>query len=211
MSHGAEKVYLNASIVFAALTAALFTGLGFTTNPQLAPILAILSGMTTMGALTSFQRFLDASHKTPVLRVSFNEDFLSTVIAKAYQKPADQEKKNETNLQALPWAISSDQLLGVDNALALAKLRMDIESELRRLAYGTSLSLPQHVAVNIRGLAKELTAAGSLPAQLLEPLSEVTNVCNRGIHGEEVSNELAASVLKVGNQLLEGLRLLPVK
>jgi hypothetical protein len=85
---------------------------------------------------------------------------------------------------------------------------MDLETELRRIAHQAEISLPTH-SLSIKAIAQQLTTAGLLPAQFLEPLREIADVCNRGVHGGDVPNELAASVVRVGDQLLESLRFLP--
>jgi hypothetical protein len=198
------KIYLNASIFLAFLSTALLVGTGYAAN-TIAPVLAMLSGMTTMGALTFFQRFLEISGRNQVVDISFNEGFLRVSIEEVFRKLA---KERRPHAEPLPWELSSHQLIGVDNALALAKLRMDLEAQLRRTAHEAAISIKDR-SISIMAIAQELVTAKVLPAQFLEPLSEVANVCNRGVHGEEVSNELAISVVSIGDQLLEGLRLLP--
>jgi hypothetical protein len=108
-----------------------------------------------------------------------------------------------------PWDLSAGQLVGVDNALALARLRMDVERELRRIAGEAQIDLSIR-PVGITGLARELVSKQVLPAALLGTLQEITGICNKAIHGTEVSDETAAAVVRVGAQLLEGLYFLPV-
>ena len=100
--------------------------------------------------------------------------------------------------------------MGADNALALACLRIDIERELRRIAHEAQVDLTGR-PVGITGLARELVSNEVIPAAIVEALYEIAKVCNRGIHGEEIPNDLTAAVIRVGGQVLERLRLLPVQ
>jgi hypothetical protein len=107
-----------------------------------------------------------------------------------------------------PWDLTAGQLIGADNALALARLRMDIERELRRIALETQIDLSLR-PVGIKSLARELVSKEVLPVTLMEPLEEVAKICNLAIHGGKVADDVAAAVVRVGGQLLEQLRLLP--
>ena len=104
-----------------------------------------------------------------------------------------------------PWDLSAGQLVGTNNALGLARLRMDLERELRRLAYESQIDLSVR-PIGVMGLARELVSKQILPPTLLDVLQQVVSVCNKGIHGEELSEAVTASVVRVGGQLLERLR-----
>jgi hypothetical protein len=85
---------------------------------------------------------------------------------------------------------------------------MDIEAELRRIAHETHLDLSVR-PVGLLSLARDLVDKDVEPIVFLEALRDVSAVCNRGIHGEGVPNDVTASVVRVGVQLLERLRLFP--
>lgn len=173
-------------------------------------VVMIISGMTAMGALTAFQRFTESDRAGPLVSNTFNETFLSRSIAEGLPgletAPSDAERRQPISLP--PWDLTAGQLVGTDNALALARLRMDMERELRRIAHEAQLDLSTR-PVGIPGLARELVSKEVLPVTFLGALQEITTVCNRGIHGEEVPDDVAAAVVRVGGQLLERLRLLP--
>jgi hypothetical protein len=59
-------------------------------------------------------------------------------------------------------------LLGADNALALARLRMEIERELRRIALETQIDLSLR-PFGIEALARELVGKEVLPVTLMDP------------------------------------------
>lgn len=201
-----RKTYLNASLIFAALTAAFLTAVNYTSvQSKVGQVLAILSGMTAMGAVTYFQRYVEKNVGTT--DISFNEPFLATSISEAFNKVATDFELKENDRFARPYAdMTPGQLVGSDNALALAKLRIELEVELRRITVEAGLT---ERPLGIANLAQQLVAANALPAEFLEPLKEISDVCNKGIHGTEIPDDLAASVTRVGSQLVERLRLLP--
>jgi hypothetical protein len=65
-------------------------------------------------------------------------------------------------------SVTAGQLIGADNALALARLRMDIERELRRIALETQIDLSLR-PVGIKALARELVSKEVLPVTLMDP------------------------------------------
>ena len=77
--------------------------------------------------------------------------------------------------------------------------------ELRHIAYNNQTDISSR-PLGITRIAQELAAREILPATWLEPLNEITFVCTQAIHGTEVSDDIAASVVSVGGQLLEQLR-----
>jgi hypothetical protein len=202
-----DKTFLSASLALAGLTAIFLIAASLTGDAyRINSILIILSGMTTMGSFTSFQRFIEGG-KTYAsnLPVKFNEEFLSTSIAQAFKQLTEGRVLPEKR-QLPSWELTSDHLIGKDNALALAKLRIDLESELRHIAFNVEVNLPER-PINALEIARKLIGERILPAEMLEPLKDVLAVCNRGVHGEEIPDALASSVVRIGNELLEQLRI----
>jgi hypothetical protein len=108
------------------------------------------------------------------------------------------------------------ELIDRDPALGLARLRMDLEQELRRL--WESAEIPRHGqrATEIRGrqyvpptgMARDLMRADILGRDVAEPLSSVLDLANRAIHGEYVPSEVASDIAGVGIRVLEALRVI---
>jgi hypothetical protein len=190
-------------------SSALVTGvLLYTANlhigQDISQLLIVLSGMTTMATFTALQRLIEGDGKR-IPSTTFNETFLSRSIG---ESKIDRPPAEPINLP--PWDLSASQLVGIDNALALARLRMDLERELRRIAHESHIDVSTRPAGAI-SFARELARKGIIPAALLTPVQEVVTICSRAIHGQDdVPNELAFSVLRVGGQILEELRPLPV-
>jgi hypothetical protein len=166
-------------------------------------VVMIVSGMTAMAALTAFQRFVESDKGSPLIPVTFNETLLSTYISEGlptFQPPPSEKPP--------PWELSADQLVGTDNAVALVRLHIDIERQLRRIAHAVRVDLATRPAGAV-GLARELVGKEVLPVTFLEPLQKITQIRNLSVHGADISDNVAAAVVRVGNQLLERLRGLP--
>lgn len=172
--------------------------------PEIDQVLLLIAGMTTIAALTAFQQSVENSTSPSFVRVPFDEVLVSKSLSEGFTaldtSPTEDEKVAE------PWDLSLGQLVGLDNSLALAKLRIELERELRHIAYNNQTDISSR-PLGITRMAQELVSRKILPPTWLGPLKEITHVCNHAIHGEtEVPDDIAASVVSVGGQLLEQLR-----
>jgi hypothetical protein len=159
-------------------------------------VLIVVSGMVIFSAFSAFQRFLESREDTPVIHVSFNETILRNALAEERVKPTAKEP---------PWEIDSAQLVGIDNVLAAAKLRMELESELRRIAFEYGIKLERRL-FSFKQLIDQLAEREVLSLPVQAALRDIMPICNRAIHGENLTNEDAVRVVRVGNQLLDVLR-----
>ena len=196
------------SLAIGGFFALLTTGLLFLVAqdkiaPEINQVLILIAGMTTVAALTAFQQSVENSMSSSFVHVSFNEVLVSQSLSEGFTtpnpSPVDGEKITE------PWDLSIGQLVGLDNSLALAKLRMELERELRHIAYNNQTDISSR-PLGVTRIAQELVSRKILPAIWLGALKEITVVCDQAVHGTEVSDEIAASVVRVGGQLLEQLR-----
>ena len=162
-----------------------------------------------MAALTAFQRLVERDWENSTVHITLTKCFLVVPFGrtpKIQGTTSSADHKAPSNLP--PWDLTAGQLIEADNALALARLRMDIERELRRIALETQIDLSLR-PFGIKALARELVSKEVLPVTLMEPLEEVAKICNIAIHRGKVVDDVAAAVVRVGGQLLEQLRLLP--
>ena len=196
------------SLAIGGFFAVLTTGLLFlVAQDRIAPeanqVLVLIAGMTTVAALTAFQQSVENSASPSFDHVSFNEVLVSQGLSEGHTipdpSPVDREKVAE------PWDLSLGQLVGSDNSLALAKLRMELERELRHIAYNNQTDISSR-PLGITKIAQELVSRAILSPTWLGALKEITTVCNDAVHGTEVPDDIAASVVRVGVQLLEQLR-----
>lgn len=92
-----------------------------------------------------------------------------------------------------------------DPQLGLAKLRMDIESEVRRI-YGQRVPDPARRGLSLGPMTRELIQRDALPAEIAAPLQDVSALANRAIHGEYIAQESAEEIALIGLRVLEALR-----
>lgn len=174
--------------------------------PAIANILMLLVGLFAMASISAFHRIIEISKDRPVVNITFNEQIVSSQLDTAAErvKPESIDAKIIQTYQE-PWEVQAEDLLGQDNSLALAKLRIDIEKELRQLANiaGIESSLSRY---GLRNLAQELNKREILDRSLLSAIDDILPAVNQAIHGKEVSTDVAASILRLGNKLLNLLR-----
>ena len=166
-------------------------------------ILMLIAGMTTVAALTAFQLSVENSTSSSFSHVSFNEVLVIQSLSDGLTvtEPSSVDEKEV----AEPWDLSLGQLVGLDNSLALAKLRMELERELRHIAYSNQIDISSR-PLGVTGITQELVSREILPDTWLGALKEITSVCNQAVHGAEVPDDIARSVVRFGGQLLEKLR-----
>lgn len=95
-----------------------------------------------------------------------------------------------------------------DPNLALAKLRMELEIEFRRiLGKRTKLGAKTDVKfMSLRSLWQEFFKYFKEKRYLLEALQYVNDICNAAVHGQQVPSEHAVEALSMGFRILEELR-----
>lgn len=176
---------------------------------ELERVLMVVAGMTTFAALTLFLQSVELRHSLATTTsqslsyVSFNEVFVRQSISDG--RTSYDAVATNRDPDSEPWDLTIQQFIGLDNSLALAKLRIDLERELRRIAYDNETDISSR-PLGINGIAQELVSRDILPAMWLGALKEITSVCNRAVHGAEISNDVTVSVVRAGGQLLEQLR-----
>lgn len=208
-----QKPRAAAHPLFPGLVAALVVGLLYWMEKTsgalsgIGQVLLIIAGMTTAGALAAFQRLLAGQRLAPGVSVAFNEALVREALPHALVEapPVDGSQKKARPV----WAVTPGQLVGTDNALALAKLRMDLEQEVRRIASEEGLDVGDRPLGLLLPLLGDMEAHAMLAAGLATALRAVLDVCHQAVHGGKVSNEVAASVVSVGGELLSQLRFRP--
>lgn len=90
-----------------------------------------------------------------------------------------------------------------DHVLALAKIRIEFEKIIFKLFTISGENDDQKITLSaaIRLLAKKEV----INQQIVAPLKDVIAICNRAIHGEEVSKQTAESIIDIGIDLLKKL------
>lgn len=95
------------------------------------------------------------------------------------------------------------QLAKTDRILALAKLRIELEKSLNRLYQLNNLSSKNNkMQLPLGRLVYELTNKDIISQDVAASIRDVTSICNRAIHGEDVRVDDAMSIIDIGASLL---------
>ncbi len=97
------------------------------------------------------------------------------------------------------------ELAKTDKVVALAKLRIELETTLRRLQIRSGGVLPAPRVAPLHHIMRDLIARDILPRDLASSIPDVLALCNRAIHGETIRDSDANTVIEVGGELLQGL------
>lgn len=174
---------------------------------QLLGVLMVLLGFATSALFAALARRPGRSSRNDrmIARSSdFSPALSQEVIAIALPHHLDAPRPPR------PWTLTSAAHVGRDNALALAKLRLDIEDALRQLAYREDRDATTRPAGALT-MGQWLVERGALPAEVLVPMQQLLAVCDDAVHGATISNQLADSVIVVGESLLQRLLSLPTR
>ena len=185
-------------LILASATACLLFVVGTETTSGIDQVLIIISGMTTIAALSAFERFIESKPRSISSGddITFNEFLVSKSILEIEVSELNCQHPEQISVtQASPWDLSLNQLVGTDNSLALAKLKIEIERELRRIAYERSIDISTR-PIDIIGIAEELVSTKAMPDTFLTAIGIISRASDRAIHGAEISDKLNLAMFK---------------
>lgn len=164
-------------------------------------LLVLLSGILVAGAVNAFQRFTEGNFKVTRENLRVAEAAIRELRASVRQT------RSTAAVPQLPrakWDLTSAQLLSADKSLALAKLRIELEKQLRRIASETDIDISTR-PVGLVTILRELIGRDVLPRELEAPLRQVARVCNQAIHGTVVPDPVATRTVSLGSEIWEYL------
>jgi hypothetical protein len=172
----------------------------------------IIAGLLTMRVLIIFQSDLEEGRPKPdpkrQSRITFNERWAQEMLKQSYEKGESVKSPVE------PWEVTSKELVGIDNVLALARVRIDIERELRHIAFASGFESAYYSNTSDRldkllyQLLHEKQEWKVLPSSLVAVISEILKITNQAIHGINVSTETTESVVEVSRDVIRQLRII---
>lgn len=164
----------------------------------------IAAGMFTAAALGALQQLSQGGFR---VRVSFHEQTVSAALRVALSEmPREwQLEVSAETTPSEPRGLGPEQLVATEPALALAKLRLDLEETLRQVASRADVELGTLAAGPV-AMAEELVGRDALPAALVMPVRAIARATSHAIHGADVPPDVAAAVVRVGAVLNRALR-----
>lgn len=99
------------------------------------------------------------------------------------------------------------ELVSSDPVIALAKLRIELEKILKRFYKITLKDKKIKHPLSIWKMVADLSNNEIISQNILGPIREVVSICNRAIHGEDIKQRDAQSIIDSGISLFEMLQL----
>ena len=170
-------------------------------GPNALSVIWLLAGMFTASFLQfSVQAFSD--RRPYQERISFDLEATSDSIAEIITAEFEEVEPSQPREK---WEPSSEELLISDRSLALARVRIDIEKELRRLSF----PLIADNRISLSRAAEFLARAEIIPAALNSAIRDILPAANNAVHGHDVPIEQAAAIVRLGDDVVRVLRSIP--
>lgn len=198
MTSSSRSLFVSAILLGASALALYMATLG-PSSSGLTQTFVFIAGLLSMSFLSSLSRFAMSSGSRLAVG-SMQLDFDPHVARIALDDVITAEFHELDNRPA--WERSTEALMAEDPTLALAKIRIEIEREVRRIAF--EASLPTHMSLS--GLLTGLSKLHILPSPLQRILHDILPALNRAVHGMEIEREQAQEVLLLGGDLISFLR-----
>lgn len=129
-------------------------------------------------------------------------DKIENLTIKATQEvenSAESKKEISTKYPSAFSVSQSKELLVKDSTLALASLRIEIEKNLK--AFSSKTNIENNEKTSLRKIIQNLNKIGVLSNYHVEALNEILLVCNKAIHGTNVSDSEAKKIIDLAEQL----------
>jgi hypothetical protein len=98
------------------------------------------------------------------------------------------------------WGISSRELVGKDNSLALANLRLELERSVRQVAANQDINI-KDIPIGTQSVIKALKDQ-IIPNDTVKVIGQIEAICNASIHGRYVPSKIAISVVRQGEEII---------
>lgn len=164
-------------------------------------VLMLMAGAAFFSGLAVFFNLLNQPRTAPLIQFNFNADRLQDELGTLIEAEYDEVYPEKT----MPWEPTPDNLVQDDPVLALAKVRIDLERELRRIAIESDL-LRSDQRFNIRRILEQLDQKGKFNPTVIRAIQDILPVCNRAVHGQAVDTETAQNVIDIAREILAILR-----
>jgi hypothetical protein len=165
---------------------------------ELMQIVVLISGVAFFSGLSLLLSFCREPRTMPFIKVAFDgrqlQERLGKVIDVEFTEVSLQEKMQQIE------GYQDDDIV-----LALAKVRIDLERELRRLATETG-AIREDQRFDMRRSIEALEKAESIPVVAIEAIRDILPICNRAIHGQSIDAADARNVIEVAREVMLILR-----
>ncbi|HHL2709621.1 TPA: hypothetical protein ACQ39K_001114 [Yersinia enterocolitica] len=127
---------------------------------------------------------------------------IQKIKAEAEKNVEFKESDNEMGSEIYATTESIRELASSDPVIDLAKVRIELEKVLNRLAKIAEIEVKK---LGLGMLVKTLSNHEIISPSIGKSLTEVIGICNRAVHGEAISEESANTIISLGIELIEDL------
>lgn len=169
---------------------------------ELMQIVAMVAGAIFFSGLAILLSYAREPRSAPIVQITFNGRQLQEKLGKVI----------DTEFTSIDYSKNVppiDAYADDDVVLALAKVRIDIEREIRRLATETG-AIRSDLRFDLRRSIEMLAQTGDIPDVAVEAIRDILPVCNRAIHGEQIDTATARNVIGVARELMTILQGCPL-
>lgn len=207
-----DQQRIRASIAISALLGLIVCALIYVAarkvfEHDITNIIILIAGMLSAATLSNLSRIFDGQIYSNSAMINFDEARTRQVVDLIIDADFEVVNKNR-NEKRDTWEPTTDTLLGQDPNLALAKLRIDLERELRRIASTQDVSLDAR-KISVAYLLESLARNEIIGRDVVSAIKEILPVCNSAIHGGNVKIDVAVKVLDIGADILRILSTYP--
>jgi hypothetical protein len=176
-----------------------------------AAILGFCAGATFTVFLATMERAVadtfSARHAEAPIDLDALHKGLDELLELITEKDGDKtiEGNAKIILESEPQELQPSHLVGTDTPLALAQLRLMLEKQLRKIAAEYEIVLDGRL-IGITSLARLLLEHQLISREAYSGIKDIALVCNQAIHGMDVPEDTAKTIIRAGEEILGLLR-----
>lgn len=164
-------------------------------------IIMMMAGAAFFSGLVVFFNLLTVPRSAPIIQFNFNDQELRHEV----REVIDADFVEIEPYHKAPWVTTAETIVRDDPILALAKTRIDLEQDLRRLALSENL-LRSDQRLSVSRLAEMLAREGLVSKTVHRAILAILPICNRAVHGEEIDLRTAQMVIDTAKEVSIVLR-----
>lgn len=164
-------------------------------------IIMIMAGAAFFSGLVVFFNLLTIPRSAPLIQFNFNDQELRHEV----REVIDADFVEVEPFHKAPWVTTAETIVRDDPVLALAKTRIDLEQDLRRLAISEKLLRPDQ-RLGVSGLVEILAREDFISKTVHRAILDILPICNRAVHGEDIDLRTAQRVIDTAKEVSIVLR-----
>lgn len=168
---------------------------------ELLQIIMIVAGSTFFSGFALLLSFARQPRSASVTQISFQGDHLHARL----EEVIEADFREVSRFESHPWVPTPERLFNEDPILALAKIRIDLEEEVRRIGIMVGAIRPDQRFDLLRTLSV-VERRSIIPATVVEAIRTILPLCNRALHGEAIDLVTVKGVIDIAREIMTVLQ-----